>query len=92
MIACLMLFIVAFEFSSGPIVWLYMSEIMQDKSQSVATVLNWCMNLIISIICPKLVAAIGKEHIGYIFIACGGLTCIGTLFLVVFMKETMGKT
>jgi predicted MFS family arabinose efflux permease len=32
MIACLMVFIVAFEFSSGPIVWLYMSEIMCDKS------------------------------------------------------------
>jgi hypothetical protein len=50
------------------------------------------MNLIISIICPKLVDAIGEDHIGYIFIVCGGLTCIGTIFLVCFMKETMGKT
>ena len=50
------------------------------------------MNLIISIICPKLVDAIGEDHIGYIFIACGGLTLLGTLFLVFYMKETMGKT
>jgi len=92
MIGCLMLFIVSFEFSSGPIVWLYMSEIMCDKSQSVATVANWMMNLIISIITPTVVDAIGEEHIGYIFIICGGLTFIGTLFLVVYMKETMGKT
>jgi len=92
MVACLMIFIVAFEFSSGPIVWLYMSEIMCDKAQSVATVANWMMNLIISIICPPLVSAIGDDNIGYIFISTGGLTLIGTIFLVVYMKETMGKT
>jgi len=32
MLTCLMMFISFFEFSSGPIVWLYMSEIMTDKA------------------------------------------------------------
>ena len=77
-------FIAVFEFSSGPITWLYMAEIMQDKSVSVATVLNWLMNLVISIITPGLVKSIGSDNIGYIFIAVGALTTIGTIFIYFF--------
>ena len=91
-IICTMCFIGAFEFSSGPITWLYMAEIMQDKAVSIATVLNWVINLIISLITPSLISAIGKENIGYIFICCGGFTVLGTLFMILFMKETRGKT
>jgi Na+/melibiose symporter-like transporter len=85
-------FIAVFEFSSGPITWLYMAEIMQDKSVSMATVLNWLMNLVISIITPSLVKAIGNENIGYIFITMGMLTTCGTLFVYTFMLETRGKS
>ena len=85
-------FIAVFEFSSGPITWLYMAEIMQDKSVSVATVLNWLMNLVISIITPGLVKAIGDENIGFIFISVGGLTVLGTIFIFFFMQETRGKS
>ena len=55
MIACTMAFICFFEFSSGPITWLYMSEIMQDRAVSIATVLNWVVNIGISLSIPKLV-------------------------------------
>lgn len=85
-----MVFIACFEFSSGPITWLYMAEIMQDKSVSVATVLNWLVNLVISLVTPKLVSAIGDDNIGYIFIAVGCSTTLGTLFIYVFMLETKG--
>mmetsp|Transcript_102 Transcript_102/g.198 ORF Transcript_102/g.198 Transcript_102/m.198 type:complete len:265 (-) Transcript_102:19-813(-) len=91
-VACTMLFIAAFEFSSGPITWLYMAEIMQDKAVSIATVLNWSINLIISLVTPKLINKIGQDNIGYIFIVCGGFTVLGTLFMFFFMKETRGKT
>lgn len=92
MIALVMTFIALFEFSSGPITWLYMAEIMQDKSVSIATVLNWLINLAISIATPPLVAAVGDENIGYIFVAMGAFTVLGTLFIAVFMKETRGKS
>jgi MFS family permease len=92
MIACTMLFITLFEFSSGPIVWLYMSEIMQDKAVSVGTVLNWVINLIISLSIPTIVKEIGDDNIGYIFIFVGGCTAMGALFIAIFMKETKGKT
>jgi len=87
-----MLFIAFFEFSSGPITWLYMAEIMQDKAVGIATVLNWTINLIISVITPSLIDAIGSENIGYIFITMGGFTVFGTIFIFAFMKETKGKT
>lgn len=87
-----MAFIAFFEFSSGPIVWLYMAEIMQDKAVSMATVLNWSINLIISLITPSLIEGIGEENIGYIFVATGVFTFLGTLFIYFFMKETMGKS
>jgi SP family sugar:H+ symporter-like MFS transporter len=85
-------FIAVFEFASGPITWLYMAEIMQDKSVSVATVLNWLMNLVISIITPGLISAIGENNIGYIFISVGVLTTFGTIFVFFFMLETRGKS
>uniref|UniRef100_A0A7S3IJ38 Hexose transporter 1 n=1 Tax=Strombidium inclinatum TaxID=197538 RepID=A0A7S3IJ38_9SPIT len=87
-----MLFIAFFEFSSGPITWLYMAEIMQDKAVSLATVLNWIINLIISVITPSLIKAIGDENVGWIFIVMGGFTVAGTIFIIAFMKETRGKT
>ena len=91
-VVLVMLFIILFEFSSGPITWLYMSEIMQDKALSIATVLNWTINLVISVVIPGLVKDIGDANIGWIFIFCGGTTVLGTLFIALFMKETKGKT
>lgn len=93
-------FICFFEFSSGPIVWLYMAEIMQDKATSVATVMNWTISLIVSATIPTIVDLIcGKEidnvranaeNIGYIFIACSIFTVFGLLLIIFSMKETRG--
>ena len=89
MVVCVLLFISFFEFSSGPIVWLYMAEIMKDKAIALATFLNWSISLLISISIPLLVKQI---HIGFIFLALGLFTVIGTFFIILFMKETRGKS
>jgi len=47
-------FIIGFEFGPGPIVWLYLSEICNDKATSVNTVMNWFWTLVISFITPVL--------------------------------------
>ena len=91
-IVLLLCFIALFEFSSGPITWLYMAEIMQDKAVSIATVLNWLISLIVSATIPSILKAIGDDNIGYIFIFVGGCTAAGTLFIFAFMKETRGKS
>jgi len=92
----LALFIAAFEFTSGPITWLYMSEIMQDKATSFASALNWGIVVIISGSIPYLVRSLTNEglepsKVGYIFLACGVFTFLGLIFIFVFMKETKGK-
>ena len=43
-------FVCAFEFGPGPIVWLYISEVSNDKAASVATFINWVFTLIVSIL------------------------------------------
>ena len=47
-------FICAFEFGPGPIVWLYISEICNNKATSVGTVVNWFWTLLISVMAPFL--------------------------------------
>lgn len=89
MVACVLLFISFFEFSTGPIVWLYTAEIMKDKALAIATSLTWSLSLAISISIPLLVKQV---HIGYIFLALGLFTVAGTFFIAIFMKETKGKT
>lgn len=89
MVTCVLLFIVFFEFSSGTIVWIYNSEILQDKAIGIATFLNMMIALAISVSIPLLVK---KVAIGYIFLTFGILTTIGTIFIAVFMVETRGKT
>jgi len=87
---CLCLFIVFFECSSGPITWLYMAETLQDKSMSVATVLNWVVKIIISLSIPLVIKQIGEVNVGYIFYTVGFLTSLSTLFIYFFMLETRG--
>ena len=50
-----MLWIVLFELGPGPIAWLYMAEICQDKAMSIATVGNWLVNLVVSAVIPGLI-------------------------------------
>jgi len=92
MISSVLVFIIIFELGPGPITWLYMAEIMQDKGSSIATVMNWGINLIISYFTPRIIKKIGDENVGYIFYFMGAASVVGTLFIGCFMKETKGKT
>jgi hypothetical protein len=69
-----------------------MAEIMHDKSLGMAVVMNWTVNLIIDIVTPYLIDAVGDDNVGYIFIGLGAITFLGTLFVAAFMKETRNKT
>jgi hypothetical protein len=67
-----------------------MSEILQDKAVSIATVLNWLVTLVVSAITPSITKP--DSNIPYIFFTVGILTILGALFMIVFMKETKGKS
>lgn len=38
---CILFFIVCFEFSIGPIMWIYCADVLTDKGISLSTALNW---------------------------------------------------
>jgi len=85
-IVLVLLFVVLFEFSLGPIVWIYMSEIMTDKGQSIGTLVNWLLTIAMALLTPILLSTI---H-GWLFIVFGICCGITAIFSLLFMKETRG--
>lgn len=80
-------YVASFEFGPGPVVWMYMSEIMNDKGVSIGTLLNWTFTLIIGLVTPVM---FNKMASGIPFIVFGVLCGLGTIFVFFFMKETKG--
>lgn len=50
-------FVTFFEFSAGPIVWLYNAEIMTDQALTVATAFNWIANMLVGLLTPHFLTA-----------------------------------
>ena len=87
-IVLVLLFVVLFEFSLGPIVWIYMSETMTEKAVSLGTLANWLFTILMALLTPTLLNAIG----GYLFIGFGGLCGLCGVFCLLIVKETKGLT
>ena len=81
-----MAFVVMFEFSLGPVPWVYMSETMTERGLSIGVGLNWIFTIIIGLVTPILLDKVG----GYFFIGNGFFTIICALFCFIIMKETKG--
>ncbi len=78
-------FVILFEFSLGPIPWIYMAEIMTDKGLSIAILLNWLFTLLMAIVTPFVIS-------GELFIVFGALCAVCGCFCLFIMKETKGLT
>jgi hypothetical protein len=83
-----MFFTVFFEISIGPILWLYLAEILTSKGISIAVFLNWAIVIAVSLATPYMV---GWSKPGT-FALYAGLCLLGGLFILIFMRETKGKT
>lgn len=79
-------YIMAFEFGPGPIVWIYMSEVMNEKGVAVGTFLNWLFTLIFAISTTKIYDSLN----GNMFEMFAGFCGAGLLFVFLFIKETKG--
>lgn len=80
------LFIILFELGPGPICWLYMSEIMNEKGVAVGTFINWSFTFLTGLITPILFNYLGQRT--FLIFSC--TCCIGFLFVCIFIKETKG--
>ena len=88
-----------FEISAGPILWLYLSEIMRDKGTSFASGVNWTAGIILSFVTPLINKAltihdeetgkpIDRTKVGYMFIGFGVINIFSTVFYYIFVIES----
>ena len=70
----ILVFVILFEFSSGPVTWIYLAEIMTDKGLSVALLLNQIFTLTVAIVVPYVIS-------GALFLVFGGLCFVVNFFL-----------
>ena len=52
LVVVMVLFVLIFEFGPGPICWIYLAEVMNEKGVAVATSLIWTFTLIYSSLFP----------------------------------------
>mmetsp|Transcript_12053 Transcript_12053/g.19011 ORF Transcript_12053/g.19011 Transcript_12053/m.19011 type:complete len:87 (+) Transcript_12053:1094-1354(+) len=84
------MFMFGFGISLGPIVWLYLPEILPEKGVSIAALVNWVFTAIVGIIFP-----IMKDSVltisGVYWFFCFWMLC-AVIFVNTFVVETKGKS
>lgn len=90
---CLLLFIVGFAFSAGPLVWVLCSEIFplagREAGITISTATNWLCNAIVGATFLTLLEVLGSA------LTFGMFAALNVLFLIVvflFCPETKGKS
>lgn len=85
----ILVYMFSFGVSLGPIVWLYMAEILPEKGVSLAALANWVGCGIIGLCFPVVKNAIKIEGTFLIFLGC----CVAAwVYMLICVKETKGKT
>jgi MFS family permease len=82
-----LIFIVFFEISVGPIFWSYAADIMNDKGMSIASLVNFIILLIITSISYFMFTDLGIAPTLFMY---GGFSFLGLLFVYFFVFETKG--
>lgn len=90
-IGALLLFIIGFAMSAGPIIWVLCSEIYplsgRDLGITVSTATNWIVNGIVGVTFLTLLEDFGH---GNTFLLYGGMEVLFILFFLAFVPETKG--
>ena len=85
----ILVYMFSFGISLGPIVWLYLPEILPEKGVSLSVLANWVGVGIIGLFFPLVKHAIHIQGTFLIFLGC----CVAGLFYIfIFVKETKGKS
>ena len=86
-VLCILLYIVFFATSTGPICWLYCGEILTPKAMSICTAFNWFCNAFALFTFPPLKELLG---IGLVFWIYTAVCVVGFLYFAFDMLETKG--
>ena len=82
--------VTVFSLSMGPIMWLYLAEIMTESGMSVAMFLNWLVVLAISLATPTMIDHWPGPSSTFWMYAV--LCVLGLLVVCLCVRETKGKT
>lgn len=89
----LLIYVAAFSFSLGPMVYVVLSEIfptgIRGKAVSVVSAFNWAMNLLISMTFLTLTEKIGLPSVIFSYAA---MSFVLLVFVIVFVPETKGRS
>jgi sugar porter (SP) family MFS transporter len=80
-------FVAFFEFSIGPILWLYAAEIMTETGMSAASLITWIVTIIFGLFTGKLFDLLTPEGMYFTF---AGIDIVGLVFILFVIKETKG--
>ena len=90
-IGALLVFIVGFAMSAGPIIWVICSEIYplagRDLGVTCSTATNWISNAIVG---QTFLTMLGTFGGGNTFLLYGGLNVLFIIFFLIFVPETKG--
>ena len=86
-IMILLVFILLFQLSQGPLFWIYSAEVCHDQAFGIVTFGIFLNLFIISIVTEYMIAGMGSHGLFYFY---GGMTFLGGLFVHFFVKETRG--
>jgi SP family facilitated glucose transporter-like MFS transporter 8 len=87
------LYIIAFSIGFGPLPWFIMPELLSNEAKRwvspIAVCLTWAMSFLVTKFFPIMINDMGSEATYQtLFVFC----LVGTVFVVVFVPETKGRT
>ena len=92
-LVALVVFIISFAFSLGPVTWTVINEIypgeVRGRAVAVATAVNWGAAFLVSGFFLSVVKAIGQAYTFWMF---AGFCVIGLIWVIVGVPETRGRT
>lgn len=94
----IIIFIISFAITLGPISWLYLAEIMTELGMGISVAMNWLVVIIVSFL-PSLARTVTNEKdksitaqdLSFFFFAFSGWWMLGFFLVSLFLKETRGK-
>ncbi|GAN53066.1 sugar porter family MFS transporter [Tanticharoenia sakaeratensis] len=90
-VAVLLLFIMGFAFSAGPLIWILCAEVQplqgRDFGIACSTFTNWAANMLVGATFLTLLTALGPAHTFWLYAA---LNALFILFTMSFVPETRG--
>ncbi len=98
-LGAVVLYIMGFSFSWGPVVWVMLAEIfpnaIRGKAMSIAVAAQWIMNFVVSLTFPMMDGSAylnARFNHGFAYWIYGACSVLAAVFVMRFVPETKGRS